>query len=174
MAEFLSAYERVLGHEGGYVNDPTDRGGETYMGISRKFNPQWEGWPIVDSHKPLERGEVIKDIILSGLVKQFYKRTQWDVINGDRINSQRAAEFLFDWFVNSGTAGIISAQKAIAVKADGKVGNMTLTALNSQGEAVLMTKLINARIAFVNDIVRRNPSQKRFLKGWLNRINSFK
>lgn len=174
MAEFLAAYARVMGHEGGYVNDETDRGGETYAGISRRFNRLWEGWVIVDSHKPLNKGEVINDMILAGLVKQFYKRTQWDVVQGDRISSQRVAEFLFDWYVNSNEGGIIAAQKALAIPADGKVGNMTLTTLNSRSEAAIMTKLIDARTAFVNNIVRRDPTQKRFLKGWLNRINSFK
>ena len=40
MADFNDAFDETMGHEGGYVNDSNDAGGETYRGISRRFNPQ--------------------------------------------------------------------------------------------------------------------------------------
>lgn len=45
---FLKSYDILIKHEGGYVNDPDDKGGETYKGIARKFNPDWKGWKIID------------------------------------------------------------------------------------------------------------------------------
>ena len=47
MAEFKKAYDKTMGHEGGYVHDPDDAGGETYKGISRRYHPGWEGWKVV-------------------------------------------------------------------------------------------------------------------------------
>ncbi|MBW1801582.1 MAG: hypothetical protein JRJ85_12745, partial [Deltaproteobacteria bacterium] len=44
MAKFDEAFEKTTAIEGGYVFDPDDAGGETYKGISRRFNPSWGGW----------------------------------------------------------------------------------------------------------------------------------
>lgn len=173
MAEFLSAYAKVMGHEGGYVNDPQDRGGETYAGITRKNYPDWEGWPIVDRYKPLERGEIIEDVELSGQVKAFYKRTQWDKVKGDLIDSQKVATFLFDWYVNSGRTGIKEAQRAVGLTPDGVIGTASLQKINKYHERTMLDILKNARRSFVRDIVKVDPSQRKFLNGWLNRIASF-
>ena len=51
MANFEDEFNRIIFVEGGYVNDPSDAGGETYLGISRKANPYWKGWEMVDTIK---------------------------------------------------------------------------------------------------------------------------
>ena len=51
MADFEIAYGETEIREGGYVNDPADRGGETHRGVARKFHPKWPGWKIVDKYK---------------------------------------------------------------------------------------------------------------------------
>ena len=51
MADFRLAYKKIEAAEGGYVNDPDDKGGETYKGISRKANPDWDGWISIDQIK---------------------------------------------------------------------------------------------------------------------------
>ncbi len=51
MAKFIDAYKKVLNNEGIYSNDPDDAGGETYKGISRKANPNWDGWISIDAIK---------------------------------------------------------------------------------------------------------------------------
>ena len=48
MADFNIAFNKVVFHEGGYVNDPEDRGGETYMGISRRAHPSSNIWYHID------------------------------------------------------------------------------------------------------------------------------
>lgn len=48
MAEFKPAFEQTIAHEGGYMNDPDDPGGETYKGVARKYWPKWLGWHIID------------------------------------------------------------------------------------------------------------------------------
>lgn len=59
----------------------------------------------------------------------------------------------------------------LGVTADGIVGPKTLAAINSQDPKELFTKVYNARAAHFNAIVKNNPSQKKWLKGWMNRIN---
>ena len=51
MANFNIEFEKLILAEGGYVNDSDDAGGETYLGISRKNNPNWSGWKLIDSIK---------------------------------------------------------------------------------------------------------------------------
>jgi lysozyme family protein len=174
MADFALAYKRTAQHEGGYSNDPNDRGKMTYAGVARKYHPNWAGWPIVDAVKNKRRGMFINDPHLKQLVLDFYKTEFWDKMQGDQIHSQRVAEFIYDLHVNSGKKGLMIAQEAAEVPADGKYGPKTLAALNGAQEAVLMLKLMYARLLFICQIVVGDKSQVKFLGGWLNRINSFK
>jgi lysozyme family protein len=68
--KFIKVVEKA---EGGYVNDPADRGAETYKGISRKFHPNWPGWGVVDKHKPLKTNQFINDPELDKCVEDFYE-----------------------------------------------------------------------------------------------------
>ena len=45
---FSQAFAATMQHEGGYANVQGDKGGETYMGISRVYWPSWPGWPVID------------------------------------------------------------------------------------------------------------------------------
>jgi lysozyme family protein len=91
----------------------------------------------------------------------------------DKINNQSIAEFLVDWLYNSGSWGIKIPQRILQVKEDGLVGEKTILAVNNANGALFFCNLIQAREKFFRDIVVNNPSQKIFLKGWINRNNSF-
>lgn len=79
---------------------------------------------------------------------------------------------LVDWVWASGPAiGIKRVQKILGVTADGIVGPKTIDAVNAQDPKTLFTKVYNARADHFNAIVKANPSQKKWLKGWMNRIN---
>ena len=163
MAEFKSAIGYILQNEGGYVNDPSDNGGETYKGISRKNFPNWTGWDIVDPYKPLATGEIIKDDALDSLVNQFYKFNFWDKILGDGIDSQAIATYLFDFKVNAGGNAVKCLQRILGIAIDGIFGNGTLNALNAyQGD--LLAELHKARCDYYASL-----NQPKFLQGWLNR-----
>ena len=72
---------------------------------------------------------------------------------------------------HSGTSKVIKrVQKIIGVKQDGIVGTVTLSAINKEGDE-LFEKVQEARKQFLNAIVNIRPSQKKFLKGWMNRVN---
>ena len=69
MAKFDIEFDKVVLAEGGYVNDKDDNCGETYLGISRKFNPNWKGWTIVDQVK--KQYKSIKDINVVSVCLKF-------------------------------------------------------------------------------------------------------
>lgn len=173
MANFLSAFSKTITYEGGWVKDPKDPGGETYLGVARRFHPHWLGWPLVDAIKGKKHGDLIDSAMLRKHVKDFYQHNFWRKIKGDDILSQRVASFIFDFAVNSGGA-IREVQKVLGVPDDGVIGPKTLAAINAVPESTLMNRLINARLAYVQRLVKNDPDLFRFLKGWTNRINSFK
>lgn len=169
MADFNKALAFVRKHEGGYANVSGDRGGETYAGITRINHPSWPGWVAIDAAKPLKHNAVVP--AADPYIAEFYKINYWRPIQGDNINDQRVAEFLFDWFVNSGRWAIIHAQREVGVKDDGNFGPRTLEAVNAAGPT-LFDKLRTRRVDFVTELAKR-PGQAKFLKGWLRRIYSF-
>lgn len=124
MADFIKAYKKVQQAEGGYVNDKDDNGGETYKGISRKANPYWIGWVILDDlkkHHPTTFEAIAKKTPqLEKAVWDLYKKNYWDCFNLDNFNNQNIAEQLFDVNVNCGrSAAVKIAQKVLGVKETG-------------------------------------------------------
>ena len=126
MATFNDAYKILIKKEGGYVNDSDDSGGETYKGISRRYNLNWEGWKIIDTYKKKYYGKSLsrvldKDENLDKLVKDLYKNNYWDIFELDDIPSQGLAYQMFDTCVNCGSAAAIRfAQAALGEKIDGR------------------------------------------------------
>ena len=82
---------------------------------------------------------------------------------------------MVDWAWASGPGtSIKQVQGVLEVVADGIVGPKTLAAINSADQRTLFADIHAARLKFVENIVRRDPTQARFLKGWKNRINDIK
>lgn len=110
MAKFDEAIELIILNEGGYVNNPNDAGGETYMGISRKAHPKSKIWQYVD--KVTVKYKTTKTINkylkenkeLTKLVKDIYKKDYWNPFNLDKEKSQRLANQIFDNAVNMGVS----------------------------------------------------------------------
>lgn len=162
MANFPLAYEKTLLAEGGYklTNIKNDRGGQTYAGISRKFHPNWEGWVYIDREETPP----------SELVRSFYKINFWDTFQGDEFLSERVAEIIYDFGVNAGTKTSVKlAQIIVGVTPDGKVGPKSLQALNSVEPTTFELSFALARISRYVNIVDKDPSQKKFIMGWLHR-----
>jgi len=107
MGDFNQSLLKLLPFEGGYSIDPNDRGKETYMGISRKNFPDWEGWVVIDGIKAKQKtyGNAISLLtkpnweILS-MVHVFYHSRFWP----DELNEidQQVCDELFDTAVNQG------------------------------------------------------------------------
>ena len=125
MAKFDIEFDKLILSEGGYVDDPDDAGGETYLGISRKNNPKWIGWEVIDDEKKKGLKNITarlkKDVALTNSVKLLYKQNYWDIFELDDIPSQGIAHQLFDTCVNCGKSrAIIIAQQIIGMTITGK------------------------------------------------------
>ena len=172
MADFATALAHVLKWEGGYQNMKEDSGnynsrGErvgTNYGISAKAYERWLGRP--PKHPDMKRMTIAQ-------AGEVYRNLFWNRIKGDDISSQELANLLFDGHVNHGVTGIHLMQRVLGVKADGIVGPLTLEAINTREPAKVYNQYRQARRDFYHAIVARTPSQKKFLVGWLRRIDSF-
>lgn len=139
----------------GYVNDPEDTGGETKFGIAKNANP------TVDIAK-----------LTYAQAKEIYRRKYWDKCKCSEL-PERLAIHLFDAAVNHGsTTAIKMLQRAVNVSDDGVLGPTTLAAVKALPEKQVVYFFIQHRRNFYLRIVERNPSQMKFLKGWMNRIEN--
>jgi lysozyme family protein len=161
---FQKAVERVVSVEGGYSDHEADRGGSTKFGITQQTLAQFRGVPVSDDD--------VRDLTEEE-AHRIYKKFYWDVMNLDSVKSEKIAEVLFDQAVNRGVVPVVKyMQQVLGLKADGKVGIVTITALNSAPEQLTCLLLIEkAQIEYVR-IVERNPSQIVFLEGWIRRTHS--
>ena len=171
MADVNKLAPYILKWEGGFVDHKADKGGATNMGVTigtwrqNGYDKDGDGDIDVADLKLLTKQDVINRIL-----KPHY----WDRWKADQIVSQPIANILVDWVWGSGKWGIIIPQRLLGVEADGVVGQQTITAINKQSPADLFARIKTARITFLNDIVKNNPSQRVFLKGWINRLNDLK
>jgi len=161
---------QVLRWEGGFVNDPLDRGGATNKGVTIAT------WKCMGYDNDKDGDIDIADLKLMSDEQAFQimKRGYWDRWKADQINNQSVAEQLVDWVWGSGVWGIKLPQHILNVTPDGIVGPKTIEAVNNYNQKDLHFLIKQNRIIFINGIVQRDKSQMRFYKGWMNRINSFK
>lgn len=172
MANYKNIIPFILRFEGGYVNDPDDRGGATNKGVTIATYRALGKW---DNNKDGKIDEKDLKLITNEQWQIIFKNSFWDKIKGDDIVNQSIADLIADWVWASGKYGITNTQKVLGVKQDGIVGAKTIAAINGyKNQKELFNKLKAERIAYVNRIVKANPSQKKFIKGWLNRINAIK
>ena len=157
---FRYAVEMVLQHEGGYVNDPADPGGETKYGISKR------AYPHLDIRN-LTREEAIA----------IYRRDWWDRYRMGEIEDFAIASKVLDVFVNVGPIqGATIVQRALHacgrrhVIIDGIIGTQTITAINDVKPREMLLAAIRAEAAaYYRQLIERNPNLKKFERGWLNR-----
>jgi lysozyme family protein len=192
MAEFEIAFDETMLHEGGYAHDPDDPGGETYRGVARRFHPDWLGWKIVDEaklHPPADLDARLDEHLeLQRLVATFYRERFWKPILGEQLRDQSLANELFDTAVNLGVGTAIRFwQEALnllnrdkrdypEIEVDGVAGERTLSTTNrfldlNREQPDRLLKVLNLlQGAKYLDLARKNPVQRKFLHGWLNRI----
>ncbi len=135
MAEFEIAYHKTNGHEGGYVFDPDDRGGETYGGISRRWHPGWMGWRLIDQTKRNYPGsykdEINSDPRLLKMKRAFYKVNYWNPLRLSEINNQEIANQIYDMSINSGISnGVKLAERVARLPETGRMSTNLINALN--------------------------------------------
>lgn len=173
MADFNQAVKIVLSHEGGYVNRPNDRGGQTNFGITQKTYDAF-----------LEKmGVECKSVEFLTEVgaRDIYKHLYWDVMHLDQVNDQKLANVMLDLGVLQGPQTIVKTIQRLLLdleEDDGIVGSRTLDAINTsttfRGQKVdsLALWVLQDSTEDFFMLAIRNKSQVVFLPGWLNRINS--
>ncbi len=170
MAKIELLVPKILKWEGGFVNDPLDSGGATNEGVTlgtwKQVGYDKNGDGVIDAIdiKLLN----VEDATM--VMKKFY----WDKWHADDIKTQGIAEILVDFVWGSGAWGIKVPQRVLGIAQDGNVGPMTLAAINNYAsQQLLFNKIKQARLDFIDAIIKNNPSQARFEKGWKARINSY-
>jgi lysozyme family protein len=162
---------RLVDHEGGYVNIPEDRGGPTNMGITLPTMSEWLG-----------RKAQLEDI--KNLNGRAARALYWELFlfktNIYKLPDLELMEHVLDCAVLHGRkTGPQWLQAALNVEPDGLIGPITLNAAGSQdtpwapGFRALSNDIAVRRIKFMVAIVKSRPDQLKFLVGWINRATSF-
>jgi lysozyme family protein len=146
---FDEAFDRVLGHEGGYVHDPNDPGGETKWGISKRSYPH----------------VIIADLTRDD-AKRIYFKDFWKPLRADRLPDGVAFQ-VFDFAVNSGIGTAIRyLQRAVGVADDGWWGPVSQAATDAMTESDIILRLNGERL----DYLTRLSTWSHFGRGWARRI----
>ena len=166
MADYKKLIPFIKKWEGGYANHPNDRGGCTNSGVTISTYRTFYG-----SKKTCEDLKKMTD----DQWEHIFKTGFWDRWKADQIENQSIANLVVDWVWASGVHGIKYPQEVLGVYPDGIVGPKTLKAINDYpNQKELFQKLWDRRKKHFEDIVKKSPSQKVFLKGWLRRISDLK
>ena len=156
--KFNEVIKHVLKNEGGYVNDPNDRGGETKYGISNRAHPE------VD----------IKNLTIDGAL-DIYRRLYWNPSKAEKLMPELRYQY-FDFVVNAGQGNAVKVlQKACngklkrsdKIAVDGRIGPMTIKASNKLEES----RLKAYKLLYYADIVLNNPTQEKYWYGWYRRVH---
>lgn len=150
---FDTAFDRVIGHEGGYVNHPNDPGGETMWGIT-----------IAVAHANGYTGPM-RDLPRDK-AKAIYRDQYWHKVKADSMPFPVAFQ-VFDAAVNHGTGQAAKfLQRAAGVMDDGVIGPKTVAAVSECSEAAILLRFNAEREQFYTNL----PTWASFGKGWSRRV----
>jgi len=159
---FEQVISSVFNHEGGYVNDISDNGGETKYGISKRC------YPTIDI-KSLTKEQA----------KAIYRKDFWEKYFYNKIIDINLASKVFNLAVNIGPQWAhrllqraLRATGQQGIIEDGILGSATLSAVNSVSAKNLIVALKSEAAGYYRAIVAVRIDQRKFLNGWLNRAYS--
>lgn len=160
----------LLRFEGGYVDDPTDPGGETNKGVTMATFRQW-------SHELLGIEPTSQNLraLTDPQAGIIYRALYWDKMKGDSFQSQDLANIVCDFYVNAGTHATLLLQRVLNsmgahLLEDGGIGPASIQALNSVDQVAVYRRYKQGRIDYYQSLGQKFP---QFLTGWLNRVNAF-
>lgn len=143
--------------EGGWSDHARDPGGKTMYGITQATLSAWLGRPATATEiRNLSKEQA----------RQIYRKNYWDRVAGDELPSG-VDLCIYDFGVNSGPQRAVkSLQGALDLKADGWVGELTISAVKDADRRELINRLCDRRLAFLKDL----ETWDTFGKGWSNRV----
>ncbi|MFN0297757.1 glycoside hydrolase family 108 protein [Acinetobacter albensis] len=158
---FDQAFERLIGHEGGYSIDSKDpgnwTGGKVGVGILKgtKYGIAANTYPNLD----------IKNLTLAQ-AKQIYKKDWWDKLGADQLHSAIVFQ-LWDFAINAGKKrAVMELQQAVNIKADGIIGPKTIAAVQNENLNDVLLTLTAERLRFYTSL----GTWPTYGKGWTNRV----
>jgi len=155
---FDLALRALLKHEGGYVNHPSDPGGMTNLGVTKRVWEEWVGHVV---------SEQTMRSLTPAMVAPLYKAKYWDKIKGDDL-PDGVDYAVYDLAVNSGVGRASKMlQEAVGATADGMIGKGTLAAVAQHPPDHVVKLISNARL----DFLQRLSTFDTFGKGWTRRVN---
>lgn len=151
--------------------------GLTYKGIYQSAHPTWEGWSIVEVSLKFYKNDIKKTSIelgnneqLNQMVEDFYENEFWNKARLSEINSQKKADEIFIFGVNTGMkTSIKKTQKLVGAVADGIIGSKSIEAINEFNEDLFDMQFDEIELQYYNDIIKKKPSFAMFRDGWKNR-----
>ena len=153
----------LLKHEGGYVNHPSDPGGMTNLGVTKRVWEEWTGHEVDEKQMRA---------LTPTTVAPLYKRKYWDACRADDLISGLDYA-VFDCAVNSGVGRAVKLlQSCVGATPDGGYGSIT-TALVKKAEAD-PTKLIELYCAKRLEFLQSLKTFETFGKGWSRRVAEVK
>ena len=133
MAQIEHLIPKIFRWEGGWSDDPSDRGGKTNMGITLST---WKSCGYDKDHDgdiDSQDLRLVTRLDVVNLLRVHY----WNRWKADQIMNQSIADLLVDWVWNSGKHGIVIPQRTMGLNPDGIVGEGTLKLVNSLNQRVL-------------------------------------
>ena len=154
---FPTALQALLKHEGGWVHHPSDPGGMTNLGVTKRVWEEWVGHDVDEKQMRALSPE---------LVAPLYKKKYWDKVCGDELPTGVDLA-VFDFAVNSGPGRAAKMlQKVLGVNQDGAIGPKTLLKAASIDSEKLVVDYNAERLAFLMAL----PTWDTFGKGWGRRV----
>jgi uncharacterized protein (TIGR02594 family) len=156
-ANYAPSLARLLVHEGGYTNHPSDPGGPTNYGIT-----------IHDYRKYIDPAGTAADVRAMSVeqAKLIYRKRYWDVQRCDEL-PPGVDYATFDYGVNSGigrSAKVL--QRIVGVTADGEIGDDTIAAARARDPKLLVGAICDERLAFLRGL----GTWPTFGRGWGRRV----
>lgn len=161
MVDFNTAFQRLIGHEGGYSTDRKDpgnwTGGKVGVGILKgtKYGIAANTYPNLD----------IKNLTISQ-AKDIYKRDWWDKLGADLLHPSIVYQ-LWDFAINAGKSRAVKELQHVAgVIDDGIIGPKTIAAVGAMDHNDVLLKLNAERLKFYTSL----KTWPTYGKGWTNRV----
>lgn len=149
---FDQAFDRLIGHEGGYSNHPSDPGAETMWGVTARV-ARANGYSGDMRALPREKA------------KQIYLAKYWEPVRAYELPESLRFD-VFDAAVNSGVSQAAEwLQEAVGAKADGSIGPATIAAARSAGP-LAPARFNGIRLRFMTNL----PTWGAFGRGWARRV----